>query len=89
MSNKPYLEVNTLVTLKEFFSRSGCHFINLLKCLTLFSFNVKDNNIFPCLHTIRLYYNIQKCVRALQIRIHMASSNSKHRSFPPKRKERL
>jgi len=24
----------------------------------VFSFNVKDNNIFPCLHNIRLSYNI-------------------------------
>jgi len=27
----------------------------------VFSFNVKDNNIFPCLHNIRLSYNIYKC----------------------------
>jgi len=25
----------------------------------VFSFNVKDNNIFPCLHNIRLFYNIE------------------------------
>jgi len=25
----------------------------------VFSFNVKDNTIFPCLHNIRLSYNIE------------------------------
>jgi len=25
----------------------------------VFSLNVKDNNIFPCLHNIRLSYNIE------------------------------
>ena len=25
---------------------------------TVFSFTIKDNNIFPCLHNIRLSYNI-------------------------------
>jgi len=30
-------------------------------------FLVKDNNILPCLHTIRLSYNIYKYVSALSI----------------------
>ena len=28
---------------------------------TVFSFNIKDTNTFPCLHDIRLSYNITKC----------------------------
>ena len=42
----------------------------------VFSFYVKDNNIFPCLHNtciIRLSYNIQKCFSALSIRMHMST----------------
>jgi len=27
----------------------------------VFSFNVKDNDIFPCLHTIRISYNMFQC----------------------------
>jgi len=41
----------------------------------VFFSNVKDNNIFPCLHNIRLSYNIYKCFR-----MHMSTSNSKHGS---------
>ena len=39
----------------------GRYFYNMyiLKMFEIvFSFNVKDNNIFPCLHNIRLSYNI-------------------------------
>ena len=35
----------------------------------VFSFNIKDNNIFPCLHNIRLSYNKLKCFNALSIRM--------------------
>jgi len=30
----------------------------------VFSFNVKNNSIFPCLRNIRFSYNIQKCFSA-------------------------
>jgi len=39
----------------------------------VFSFNVKDNNKFPCLHNIRLSYNIYKCFSALSIRMHVST----------------
>jgi len=39
----------------------------------VFSFGVKDNNILPCLHNIRLSYNIQKCCSALSIRMRMST----------------
>ena len=33
--------------------------MNIIKMFeVVFSFDVKDNNIFPCLHNIRLPYNI-------------------------------
>jgi len=31
----------------------------------VFSFNVKDTNMFPCLHNIRFFYNIYKCFSVL------------------------
>jgi len=39
----------------------------------MFSFNVQANNIFPCLHTIRRFYNIKTDVRALSIRTRMST----------------
>ena len=45
------------------------------------SFNIKDNYIFPCLHNIKLSYNILKCFSALSIRMRMPTYNSKHGSF--------
>jgi len=39
----------------------------------VFSFNVKNNNIFPCLHNIRLSYNIKKYFSALSIRMRMST----------------
>jgi len=47
------------------------YIVNLFEIV--FSFNVKDNNIFPCLHNIRLSYNIKKCVSALSIRMRMST----------------
>ena len=40
---------------------------------SVFSLNVNDNNIFPCLHNIRLTYNKKKCVSALSIRMRMST----------------
>jgi len=41
----------------------------------LLFFIVKDNNIFPCLHHIRLSYNIKlyKCFSAFSIRMRMST----------------
>ena len=47
----------------------------------VFSFNIKDNYIFPCLHNIKLSYNILKCFSALSIRMRMPTYNSKHGRF--------
>ena len=39
----------------------------------VFSFSVKQNNIFPCLHYIRPSYNIKKCFSVLSIRMCMST----------------
>ena len=41
----------------------------------VFSFYVKDNNIFPCLHNtcISNFYNIKQCFSALSIRMRMST----------------
>ena len=68
----------------EWFSLYGRYFHNIY-VVQMFeivcSSNVKDNNIFPCLHNIRLSYNMQKCFSVLPIRVRMSTSNSKHGSF--------
>jgi len=56
----------------------GGYFYNMyiVKMLEIvFSYNVKDNDIYPGLHNtcIRLSYNIQKCFIALSIRMHMST----------------
>jgi len=44
--------------------------MHIVKTLEIvFSFNVKDNNIFSCLHNIRLSFNIKKCFGGLSIRM--------------------
>ena len=47
----------------------------------VFSFNAKDNSIYPCLENIRLAYNIKKCFSGLSIRMCMSTYNSKHGIF--------
>ena len=45
-------------------SLAGRYFYNVYminKFEIVFSLNIKDNNIFPCLRTIRLSYSIKKC----------------------------
>ena len=37
----------------------------------VFTLNVKDTNIFSCLHNIRLSYNIKKCFSVLTLRMSM------------------
>ena len=49
-------------------------YIYILKMFEIgFFFVVKDNNLFPFLHNIRLSYNKQKCLNALLIRMHMST----------------
>ena len=55
----------------------------------MFSSNVEDNNIFPCLHTIILSYYIYNCLSDSPIKIRMSTSNSKHGSFLYKKKPNL
>ena len=39
----------------------------------VFSFNVKDNNICPCLYNIRRSYNVEKCFSSLSIRMRIST----------------
>ena len=50
-----------------------------LECV--FSLNVKDTNICPCLHDIILFYDIYNCLSTSPIRMRICSWNSKHDSF--------
>jgi len=52
-----------LCTFSRVFSLLGRYFYNMYMYIVkmfeiVFSFNVKDNNIFPCSHHIRFSYNI-------------------------------
>ena len=53
-----------LCTFSWVLSLLGRYFYNTYRVKmfeTVFSFNVKDNNIFPCLHNIKLSYNMLQC----------------------------
>jgi len=55
-------------------SHVGRYFYNVYskKFEIVFSSNVKDNNLCPCVHNKRLSYNIYKCFISLQIRMRMS-----------------
>ena len=64
-----------LLVLESFCCLLGRYFykVYIVKMFEImFSFNVKDNNIFPCLYNIRLSYKIQKCFSVLSIRMRMS-----------------
>jgi len=38
-----------------------------------FAFNVKDNNIYPCINNIKFAYTIYECFSSLSIRMRMST----------------
>ena len=65
----PFSFEGQLCTFSWVLSLLGRYFYNvyIIKQFEIvFSFNVKDNDIFLCLHNIRLSYNIYKCFNASQ-----------------------
>ena len=79
--NFKFVSVCSLVG--RYFCRNStiCIYIIVKQFEIVFFFNVKDKTIFPCLHNIRLSFNIYKCCSALSIRVCMSTYNSKPGSF--------
>ena len=54
----PYFRNFQFVRVNSLGGRYSYNMHIVIKIEIVFAFNVKDNNIFPCLHNIRLYYSI-------------------------------